>query len=225
MAADTLPVDSSLHTQLLTGRLALLRAAVNRRRLQHQAAGDSVRAFYLATDRALLYEWAGRTGKALQQLENLQSPNRTPEEQEYLDHWICHLRAKQQYRQGLLTLLQWDSLIQTCPSPSAVSPVASGTALRLSAPAEPEIILYPNPATDRLYISYTPVGIPDDQARLRATLHSLQGGEEGEILPSQGVFAGNNEWEVSTAHLPAGMYLVRIFTGAESRTFKLVIVR
>ena len=82
---------------------------------------------------------------------------------------------------------------------------------------ERELIVYPNPAKDRIIVAWDPEGIDPEKTKIGLT--DLVGKEIK--LGKNPVFLGHGEWEILLPPtLPAGMYLVRINSGAYSRTLR-----
>jgi hypothetical protein len=75
--------------------------------------------------------------------------------------------------------------------------------------AEPEVTLYPNPATDKLYIPAASEGT------------GILFNPEGKILIERKLEAGLNTFDV--AHLPPGLYILRIKTENRKAYRKVII--
>ncbi|OFY37668.1 MAG: hypothetical protein A2X01_17450 [Bacteroidetes bacterium GWF2_35_48] len=186
------------------------------------------RLLHRTLDKAHTYRLFGRQDLALNIIENILTWI-NPEEFDYIKGWYCVNKAETDYKAGLITLEEVDSLAQNCPctigsnmryinSTSNVENLEN-VEMNIVSHKESVIEVAPNPVTSTSIITTTV-----DEKAGKAELHILNA--QGITVKTYNVNAGVSKIEISNNDFSSGVYWLQLYVnGVPEKTKKIITIK
>ncbi len=186
------------------------------------------RLLHRTLDKAHTYRLFGRQDLALNIIENILTWI-NPEEFDYIKGWYCVNKAETDYKAGLITLEEVDSLAQNCPctigsnmryiNNSGNAENLENVEMNIVSHKESVIEIAPNPVTSTSIITTTV-----DEKAGKAELHILNA--QGITVKTYNANAGVSKIEISNNDFSSGVYWLQLYVnGVPEKTKKIITIK